>query len=362
MFFVIFACGFLNISLAVTDYKHFDVITNIKRVTPSNVTFPAITFCLPYYYRDHHINGTVKKRELIVIKNDNISRITNFIDSRATRLYTERDSFLKFTNYLDTFKIPINIAVVSLFECFRFNGATNGFESFKVSSTRDYFEIGIENFYKEEINSNEYYNYSFTSNQYFFIFIGDNNLNSFEKLEPFQLAFNYEHIIKIEKESIEMKLPEPYNSCQESFVDKPYHQENCIDSCIYREIKNKYNCTNPLSLFAIRGLKQCEIGKSYDSFKKEFFPGCFKECPLTSCFLEKFTPYISTTASNYFTTLKFSFRDLSSLNITQIPKIDSFTFLNNIGGGLGLFMGIAFPNLIEFFQFIIEILHVTFYQ
>ena len=51
----------------------------------------------------------------------------------------------------------------------------------------------------------------------------------------------------------------------------------------------------------------------------------------------------------------FSFRDFSYLNISQIPKTDVFTFVNNIGGGLGLFMGIAFPNLVEFIHFVIEI-------
>jgi hypothetical protein len=359
---VIFSFGFHNISLSIIDYQNFDVITNIDRVTSSNVSFPAITFCFPLYSRNHYINGSVTKTEPITIKNDNIFRITNFIDLRSTRLYTT-ETFLNVTNYLDTFKTPTDIPLLSLAECIRFNGVTNkNLGVFTASSTGDYFEIGIKNFYKEEINSNEYYNYSFSSNQYFVIFIGDNFLNSFEKLEPILLELEKDHDIKIEKESIEVKLPEPYNPCQESSADKPYHQPNCIDSCIYREIKNKYNCTIPLSLFAARGSKQCDIGKSYEIFNKEFFPGCLKECPLDSCFFENFIPYITSTTSIYATSFKFSFRHLKSLNITQIPKIDSFTFVNNIGGGLGLFMGIAFPNLIELLQFLIEIFHVIFYQ
>ena len=56
----------------------------------------------------------------------------------------------------------------------------------------------------------------------------------------------------------------------------------------------------------------------------------------------------------------FFLSDFSSLNISQIPKTDWFTALNNIGGGLGLFMGIAFPNLIEFLQFIFEISFTAF--
>jgi hypothetical protein len=259
-------------------------------------------------------------------------------------------------NYLDTFKIPLDSAVISFVECVRFNGVTNkSIDLFTASSTDDFFEIGIKDFYTENINSNEYYTFSL-SNKYLLVFIADNLLNSFEKIQPLNLDFNKEHLIEIEKESIEVKLPEPYNQCKEYSVDKPYHQFNCIDSCIYREIKNKYNCTLLLSLFTMNDLKQCDIGKSYGSFKKEFSAGCLKECPLKSCFSEKFYPTITSTISNYFINFKFFFRDFSSLKITQIPKTDPFTFLNNIGGGLGLFMGIALPNLIEFLQFFVEIL------
>ena len=63
-----------------------------------------------------------------------------------------------------------------------------------------------------------------------------------------------------------------------------------------------------------------------------------------------------------FTAFLFSFGEFSTLNITQIPKIDGFTYINNIGVGLGLFMGIAFPNLIEFIQFCFEIFLILFVQ
>ena len=58
----------------------------------------------------------------------------------------------------------------------------------------------------------------------------------------------------------------------------------------------------------------------------------------------------------------FTFRDMSSLNITQIPKTDLWTFINNIGGGLGLFMGIAFPNIVELLQFLADILIITIFH
>jgi len=68
--------------------------------------------------------------------------------------------------------------------------------------------------------------------------------------------------IGILKESIEIKLPEPYNLCKESSIDEPYHQSNCIGYCIFKEIKDKYNCTFSQSLFAIKGLEECKLGRN----------------------------------------------------------------------------------------------------
>jgi len=55
-----FGFGFDNISQAITDYYKFDKITNIERVAPENVTFPAITVCIePRYFRDHYLNDSL---------------------------------------------------------------------------------------------------------------------------------------------------------------------------------------------------------------------------------------------------------------------------------------------------------------
>jgi hypothetical protein len=40
-----FATGLYNISDLSNSYHKYEVITNVVRLTPPNVTFPAITFC-----------------------------------------------------------------------------------------------------------------------------------------------------------------------------------------------------------------------------------------------------------------------------------------------------------------------------
>jgi hypothetical protein len=173
---------------------------------------------------------------------------------------------------------------------------------------------------------------------------------------------NGTHLTSIEKESIEVKLPEPYNSCRESSVNERYHRWNCIESCVHRQIEAKYNCSYSLGLFAGNGhWEMCDVrGRSFFNLTSEFLGACHEECPLESCFSEKFTHEIQTFSGDSFTSFRFYFHDLSSLNVSQIPKIDGVTFINNVGGGLGLFMGIAFPTLIEFLQFVCEVLAIAF--
>ncbi len=46
--------------------------------------------------------------------------------------------------------------------------------------------------------------------------------------------------------------------------------------------------------------------------------------------------------------------------IDQIPKMDLYDFISNIGGNLSLFIGISFLSLIEFIELFIEIIVIIF--
>jgi hypothetical protein len=119
-------------------------------------------------------------------------------------------------------------------------------------------------------------------------------------------------------------------------------------------------------LYSFDGFRQCD--NLIDYYKEEFLKVCFKDCPLESCYSEKYHSLIkiyeikdlNNNNNTDYTEFRFSFYDFSTLNITQIPKTDLFTFINNVGGGLGLFMGIAFPNIIEFIQFVTDIFLTAF--
>ncbi len=258
---VIFAFGFENISYAVVDFYQYDVITNIERDTPENVIFPAITICnIGSYQRVHYRNGSVIKTDPILFETDNISQISNYKFLRSTEFYsTETKSFLNVRNYLDFFIIPLKNEYATARECFRFNGVKNkSLELFKAISPLDTYRVTVNIFFIERISQNEYF-YTTFDFPVLYVYIADNFLNSFEKLNHLAILLidaNKYNEIKMDKESIEIKLQEPFNPCRKYSLDNPYHQWNCIESCIYTTFKNKYNCTFPLTLFSIQGLKE----------------------------------------------------------------------------------------------------------
>ena len=302
--------GAWNIYLAVVDYYNFDVITNIERVSPGNVTFPAITICtfpfLETIKRDSESNVEILKILKTFDFKNLIKRVTLW------KKYEKRDDgiYIDVRNTLDFFSLSISFLGRY---CLRYNGAWNkSIDLAKARFEADRFEIVLDKRYNVNISDDIYQWVA----SYFSVYVTDNFLNSFEENEPLILENdgNTNQVFEIEKPSIELKLPDPYNPCKEySLGDEPYHKMNCIEACVYREIKNKHNCTFHETLFEIKGFKECVI--DYLIIRSEFWDGCQKECPLESCFSEKLT---------------YSFK--SSYYITADNKIksDSLFFLLKI--------------------------------
>ena len=96
----VFGFGLENISLAVVDYYKFDKITNIERVNPESVTFPAITFCAREgFKREHYRNGALIRKDLV-----STNLLKQFLDFRDLYFYSFKNkSFLNVSNHLDIF-------------------------------------------------------------------------------------------------------------------------------------------------------------------------------------------------------------------------------------------------------------------
>jgi len=338
-----FSVGFYNIAdLTEGFYKH-EVITNVKRTTEKNFTFPAITIC---------ISGSMKRSHSI---ND------SFIDTNSENVYDilsmknfYYDGYFRFEaidNKLDYFKIPLYELI-----CMRYNGATNH-HLVHINKTNEGLIFKFNDTYIQTIGEKGFINVYEYFIETFFVCIEDNYLNTFGQ-NPLFLKAGKIHFLTIIKSETEAKLSEPYNSCKETKTDLHYHQMNCIESCIFNNIGITRNCTLNDSLFKVSGLNECPRF-DFGFVRQDYLEDCEKKC-LPSCESVKSSSQMAQfdydDPVNSQTIIKFVVSDLSSLSITQIPKKTTFEFISaDIGGALGLFMGISFLNFIEIFEFIVDI-------
>ena len=364
--------GIANIANTTRDFYNFRAVTKVETVTVKNFVLPAITICANcnLIKKSHYLN------ESLVTENDTRSdrgahtymtdrSIKSFIE-KITLFYPDRNNENGAKN--DQF-LPINISQLEYFKiedvldsknCFRLNGALSNQQPITVNKTSDRLIIDIRSNFTEKISAQEKWVYSLEKG--LDVYIKDQHLNSFYSFDPISFTivgkFGNSYDIKVEKSTIESKLGEPFNPCRRSDMGQPYHQMNCIEGCIYRNIREQNNCTLKNSLFAVDGLASCE--GSFWTFEAAFSKECEKECPL-GCDSTKYDMnYLYKPHEHDSAEFHFSVSDFSSLLITQCPNMNEFNLISNIGGSLGLFMGISFLNSIEVFDLIIDLMTIIF--
>lgn len=341
---ILISCSFglFCIYNSVKDYSQFDVITNVERVNPKNVTFPAITICTKGFYVEKNLS-----------KIDYSTLYYTYFDDYLedfTKSTTYKDTKVDMLNDLEYFNISKSFG-----RCVRFNGFTR--KSFEIAESKtDYFRTNI----LSNIQAFTADEYTLTENIHkeAEVYILDNYLNSYLNSDPLRVPLDKNHLISFAKAEVEKKLPGPYNFCIDH-KNITYRQENCIEQCLNVKIADKYNCSIP-SYYSIKDLEECGgvlLPSKFDgSFKSptsvsyekhvdviksiisEFDSICHKQCD-KECESSLFNKQVITTNGNFF---EFSFSDFSSLSITQIPKTDTFSLISSLGGLMGLFVGLSF--------------------
>jgi len=59
-------------------------------------------------------------------------------------------------------------------------------------------------------------------------------------------------------------------------------------------------------------------------------------------------------------TVKIAYMNLSYIEISQTAKMNVFSLLNEIGGALGLFIGVSFLSALEFVEYFVEVFFVFY--
>ena len=198
------------------------------------------------------------------------------------------------------------------------------------------------------------------------------------------------------------KLPKPYSDCEidnidPGHIDSPYfnlilnspyqyNQELCVIQCIQHQVIESCNCSKPfyLDLYNLSCLRDKEIYCAYSfTMNISIIQGCILQCPIecnstqftfaltsqtymgdlfaalvksSSTLIADFanTPITAETASNKFVQLNLFYDSLTYSLSTDSPSMDIVTLLSNVGGTLGLFLGVSVLSLCELVHVMVE--------
>jgi hypothetical protein len=380
LIFTLISFGACNhyIFQTIFDYLKFNTVTSINVIREQQSTFPSFTLCgwpslnvsLTQIVRKLRFNG--------VIQQNHSQYFESYIDNIYGLCYRFNTGKNMDGNEYDLLKSTTR-------------GLPNGLKAFiylTVPNEYDYSEllINFHNHSSPPINVDD---------GCFWITSG---------------TWNYFQVERIFTE----KLGEPYNDCLKELKDfklnrtiidlilslnRIYSQTDCHHFCSLLAVLDQSSCgcnssLNRVSSECIRQwfepneiseTKKC-VEKFLTNFRKEsIYQRCNDYCPLecdsmsyiitpyTEHFpvggkigkknkiendLELFETYEQ--VNKYFLNLEVYYKDLRYTYLSDEPKTEFFDFISNIGGILGVFLGISFLSFIEIVEIFFEILFIMF--
>lgn len=311
--------GVYVIARSLREYLDYDVFTQTKRLYPGSSLLPAVTFCT----------------------DASATASSNLSDLFVEALFMKQDS----SNVsLEAEQFRPGIHQDEPYRCIRFNqhtstgtgtGTGNRQELFYATHPSELF------FFNITLNASFTFIDAYLSDNYVQV------LSTTDFVSGFRHASS-EIYIELTK-SLEIKLEEPYNECA-AMADHTYRQANCLVQCQEERAVSKYNCTLETDFWE-PGLPSCDEDLVDLS---EFVVACSGiQCP-KECEETKYDSVVSS-YDNPYLSVQVAFLDLSYIEISQIPKMTGVSLLSNIGGALGLFIGVRFLSLLELFEYLAEV-------
>jgi hypothetical protein len=332
----------------LVDFYNFEVVTTVQTEYDQPTQFPTISFCSLFLH---------------LYDNDSPYEISHSIYS------SDEGAFINPNNHYESFISPL------FGKCFRFNSGknmTNHIIPIKNSTSGGYYDA-----------------YWLTIHAPYGLRVWIHNKSSPTRTERgyLDLTAGMNSDIALER-TFESKLEWPYNNCLKDvskfqnnktlidyFLNRnlSYTQESCLDLCfdLFYIKENPCQC------------KEAELGNVFEKCwhvkekgdyssctwkyrtnftKNDLVEKCFKYCPL-ECDSMSFSYSISafnrpnwirsdqTSVYVYYKTLKYT-------SITQQAKMKWEQLISNLGGYLGLFVGLSFVSLFEITEIVIELIYI----
>ena len=220
-----------------------------------------------------------------------------------------------------------------------------------------------------------------------------------------EISAGYETNIAVNREFVQ-QYPTPYSNCElsdnlpKNFDSKlykmfpglgiNYKQSVCFELCHQTILKEHCNCTND-DFYSFYNIQNCYskadmdclniIMDKYiyeDFFEKECAPLCPLECNQTIYHLtisatklnlnyfanflkeQNLTALTVEDQKNHLIKFNIYFDSFSYKLITETPSLNIVELFSNIGGTLGLFLGVSFLTCVELVDFLIQVCFILF--
>ena len=366
MWFVLFligiSIGVYTVRDAINSYLDFDVVTKIQSVNQIPAEFPDVTFI-------------ILRNQKLIIKAEEIE-----------------STFLKYKFN----SLPLNFNDFDIFQ------DKFGYVSYKFGSQKSYTPglkyglniiINLTNFPIKDIDKNcndcdldglrivihdKYADpgyYGGETKSGFTLAPGQFNEVIIKKTVSKKLGYPHNNCIKINDiNSEKLENDQIYNYILKS-TNYSYKQTDCFDYCIGKQMLNYLNITNRIdnwvNVLTEFSNKSAELKNIYSKLiKGEITNICTPFCPL-ECDTNSYDVSISSTKispkyNEYLKSVNISTDNLIHLNvyydnleyisIEQVAKMSFSDLISNIGGNLGLFIGISFLSFAEIIEILIEVL------
>ena len=306
------------------DYLSYDVFTQTKRVHPVISILPTVVFCT-----DSTDLTQVFSEAVFVSKNGSRDLISEMFLSNI--VYGE------FSGYV----------------CIKFNYSHDKNRSREPEAANELAAVHDKNTDLFQFGIADQANFSYID-----VFIMDNYLNLLDwslyvtTFDPTKKTM----FIDLTKR-IEVKLEVPYSQCQ-TVADPTYRHANCDYQCRNDQFAAHFNCTLT-SYYSLEGYQFCHDEQVAAAVAlAEFDSLCQTQCP-QECTSTKFDALISGYSDSALT-FYITYQDTSYIEIRETAKMKGYSLIAEIGGALGLFVGITFLSLLEFLEYFSDIFLILF--
>jgi len=378
-FFVLSLCiGSYLVVKSILDYLQFNTVTTVAIINEPEVPFPAVSIC-------------------------GYPSINRSLEQTLIKLRFDRLDLTNYSHYFEEFQDSV------YGKCFRFNSGKNIHnETYLILNSAS---AGLPDGLRLDLKLDSQNDYDYGE-----ALVAIHNQSS-TTLDIYNNAYwtiagswNYYEIGRV----FHQQLDEPYNNCLKDIntfdsnrtivdyfakLNRKYSQKDCFYLCtqLFALEKSNCDCHSSLDQFNSDCLRKTDEEKITDTetcitqylktFRRIQHEKCQNYCPL-ECDQNSLTitPYLSVLPetgwigrmrkssfgmSNFseykqlkknFVSILVYYKELQYTLISQEAKTEAFCFVSNIGGILGLFLGISFLSFVEILEVLIEIFYILLFK